>query len=80
MDWWHLAVVCAGGGFGAEGLRRYYRYIPRSKNPKLARLGFDVILTLLIVPPLLAVGLVLTTVWLPPQTSQAFVNWLRLPR
>lgn len=59
MGWWHIAIVCAGGAFLAEALRAYKRWIPRSPNPALARIGWDMALSLLIVPPLVAIGFVL---------------------
>jgi hypothetical protein len=59
MNWWHIAVICAGGGMLAEALRTYKAYIPRSPNPRLARVGWDAALTLLIVPPLIAIGFAL---------------------
>lgn len=76
MGWWHAAIVFAGGGFVAEGLRTYHRYIPRSRYPRLARIGWDIILTILIVPPLVMIGLVLATSWLPDQYGLAIVRWL----
>ena len=76
MNWWHFGLICAGGGLGSEALLAYKRWIPRSSNPKLARLGWDIILTVLIVPPLLGIALVAGVSWLPDQWQWAVANFI----